>query len=139
MSAPVQPASPARGFTLIEVMVSMTILSVGILVLSGLLLRSSRTAEAASSVSYQTAILAAELGRYDAIPFTQLAAGTTCTTVTASPLPHDLCITITNVSANVRQVKVKVTPTGPTTIAADSVVFERSISGYPTNPLDNLP
>ena len=139
MSAPVQPASPARGFTLIEVMVSMTILSVGILVLSGLLLRSSRMAEAASSVSYQTAILAAELGRYDAIPFTQLAAGTTCTTVTASPLPHDLCITITNVSANVRQVKVKVTPTGPTTIAADSVVFERSISGYPANPLDNTP
>ena len=134
-----QPSGAPRGFTLIEVMVSMTILSVGILLLSSLLLRSTRTAEAASSVSYQTAILAAEIGRYDALPFTQLAAGTTCTTVTTSPLPHEMCITITNVSAKVRQVKVKVTPTAPTTIAADSVMFERSISGYATNPLDNLP
>jgi prepilin-type N-terminal cleavage/methylation domain-containing protein len=134
-----QPIRSARGFTLIEIMVSMTILAVGILFLSSLLLRSSRTAEAASTVSYQTAVLAAELGRYDAIPFSQLAAGTTCTTSTASPMPHDLCVTITNVSANVRQVKVKVTPTGPTMIAADSVVFDRSISGYPANPLDNTP
>ena len=139
MRTPTQPIGNARGFTLIEVMVSMTILAVGVLALTSLLVRSSRTAEAASAVSYQTAILATELGRYDAIPFTQLAAGTTCTTSTASPLPHDLCITITNVSANVRQVKVKVTPTGPTTITADSVVFDRSISGYPTNPLDQTP
>jgi prepilin-type N-terminal cleavage/methylation domain-containing protein len=134
-----QPSGASRGFTLIEVMVSMTILSVGILLLSSLLLRSTRTAEAASAVSYQTAILAAEIGRYDALPFTQLAAGTTCTTVTASPLPHQMCVTITNLSAKVRQVKVKVTPTAPTTIAADSVMFERSISGYATNPLDNVP
>lgn len=139
MNTPVQTSRADRGFTLIEVMVSMTILAIGILVLSGLLLRSSRTAEAASAVSYQTAIMAAEIGRYDALPFTQLAAGTTCTTVTASPLPHDLCVTITNLSPKVRQVTVKVTPTGPTTIPADSVMFERSISGYPSNPLDLTP
>lgn len=136
MTTAMQPPRRAQGFTLIEVMVSMTILAVGILVLSGLLLRSSRTAQAASSVSYQTAILAAEIGRYDALPFSQLAAGTTCTTVTASPLPHTICITVTNVSPKVRQVMVKVTPTAPTTIAADSIIFERSISGFPTNPLN---
>jgi prepilin-type N-terminal cleavage/methylation domain-containing protein len=120
------------GFTLIEVMVSITILAVGILALGGLLLRSSRTAEAASAVSYQTAALAAEAGRYDAIPFAQLVAGTTCTTVTAHPLPHSLCTTVTNVSAKVRQVMVKVTPTGNPLLPADSVMFERSISGNGT-------
>lgn len=127
-----------QGFTLIEVMVSMTILAIGILVLGGLLLRSSRSAEAASGVSYQTAIMATEIARYDAVPFSQLAAGTTCTTVTGPPLPHQLCTTITNVSAKVRQVKVKVTPTAAN-IAADSVLFERSISGYAVNPLNNVP
>ena len=124
----------AGGFTLIEVMVSLTILSIGILVLGGMLLRSSRTAEAASGVSYQTSIMAAEIARYDALPFSQLAAGTTCTTSTSLPLPHTLCTTITNISAKVRQVKVKVTPTA-TNIPADSVIFERSISGYASNPL----
>ncbi|MFL5401880.1 MAG: prepilin-type N-terminal cleavage/methylation domain-containing protein [Gemmatimonadales bacterium] len=121
------------GFTLIEVIVSITILAGGILILGGMLLRSSRTAEAASAVSYQTAAMMAEMARLDALPFTQLpAAGTVCTTVTAHPLPHDLCTTITVVSTKVRQVKVKVTPVGNPLLATDSVMFERSISGNGT-------
>jgi prepilin-type N-terminal cleavage/methylation domain-containing protein len=121
----------ATGFTLIEVMISITILAVGVMLMSGLLLRSSRAAEAASAVSYQTAAMAAEMNRYDALPFTQLAAGTTCTAVAAHPLPHQLCVIITDVSANRRQVKIRVTPTDPS-IRADSVEFERSITGSPT-------
>jgi prepilin-type N-terminal cleavage/methylation domain-containing protein len=120
-----------RGFTLIEVMVSITILAIGIMTLGGLLLRASRSAEAASAVSYQTSVMAAEMNRYDAVPFASLAAGTTCTTVTAHPLPHQICVVITTVSANVVQVKVRVTPTD-TSIPADSVMFERSITGAPT-------
>jgi prepilin-type N-terminal cleavage/methylation domain-containing protein len=126
--------NPARsqGFTLIEIMVSMTILAVGILALGGLLLRASRTAEAASAVSYQTTAMAAEMNRYNALPFDQLAAGTTCTTVATPPLPHTLCIIITNVAANVRLVTVRVTPTGSPPLPADSVMFERSITGNAT-------
>jgi prepilin-type N-terminal cleavage/methylation domain-containing protein len=129
MTAPTPRARHTAGFTLIEVMVSVTILAVGVLVLGGFLVRSSRTAEAASAISYQTAILAAELGRLDALPFDQLAAGTVCDTVTTSPLPRIRCSTITNVSAKIRQVKVKVTPTGNPLLQPDSVLFDRSISG----------
>ena len=134
MRARTQRSRPTGGFTLIEVMVSVTILAVGVLVLGGFLLRSSRTAEAASAVSYQTAMMAAELGRLDALPFDQLAAGTVCDTVTTSPLPRIRCSTITNVSAKIRQVKVKVTPTGNPLLGPDSVLFDRTISGN-GNPL----
>jgi prepilin-type N-terminal cleavage/methylation domain-containing protein len=126
----------ARGFTLIEVMVSLTIVSVGVLALGGLLIRSIRSAEAASAVSYQTTTLATEAGRLDALPFALLAAGTTCQTVTAMPFPHTQCTTITNLSAKLREVKVVVTPTGQPPLPADSVRFERSISGNGT-PLNN--
>jgi prepilin-type N-terminal cleavage/methylation domain-containing protein len=122
----------SRGFTLIEVLVSITILAVGILILGGLLTRSVRTAESASASSYQTAVMAAQAARFDAIPFDQLVAGTTCTTVTTLPLSHTQCVTVTNVTPKTRRVSVVVTPTGG---AADSVVFERSISGN-GNPLD---
>jgi prepilin-type N-terminal cleavage/methylation domain-containing protein len=125
----------SRGFTLVEVLLSMTILAIGILVMGGLLARSSRAAEAASAVSYQTSIMATEAARYDALPFDQLVAGTTCTTVTTAPLPHTRCVIITNVSAKLRQVNVRLTPANPLA-RADSVMFERSISGSPVNPLN---
>jgi prepilin-type N-terminal cleavage/methylation domain-containing protein len=127
-----QASRQTGGFTLIEVMVSVTILSVGVLVLGGFLLRSARTAEAASAVSYQTAIMAAEVGRLDAIPFDLLAAGTVCDTVTTSPLPRIRCTVITNVSTKIRQVKVRVTPTGNPLLRPDSVLFDRTISGNGT-------
>ena len=125
-----------RGFTLIEVMVSITILAVGILVLGSLLGRSARTAEASSAVSYQTAIMAATLARLDAVPFDQLTAGTVCDTVSASPLPRIRCTTVTNVSAKIRQVKVKVSAIGNPGVQPDSVIFDRSISGNGT-PLNS--
>ncbi|MGH7510531.1 MAG: type IV pilus modification PilV family protein [Gemmatimonadales bacterium] len=123
-----------RGFTLIEVLVSMGILAVATLALGTLLVRSSRTAEAASAGSYRTAALSAEVGRLGAIPFTQLAAGTTCATVTANPFPHGICSTIANVSAKIRRVSVVVTPANAA-VAPDSVVFERAISGEASPPL----
>jgi prepilin-type N-terminal cleavage/methylation domain-containing protein len=124
----------SRGFTLIEVMVSITILAVGIMVLGGLLLKSSRTAEAASSLSYQTTLMAKEVSYYDALPFDQLVAGNTCTTTTTHPLPNTLCVTITTVSAKIKQVKIRLRPTD-TSIPADSTMFERSKSGF-GNPLN---
>jgi prepilin-type N-terminal cleavage/methylation domain-containing protein len=123
---------PSRGFTLIEVLVSITILAVGILILGNMLVRSARTAEATSALSYQTAIMAAEANRLDAIPFAQLAAGTVCDTVTALPLPRIRCNTVADINAKLKQVKIKVTPTGNVPVNPDSVMFERSISGNGT-------
>jgi prepilin-type N-terminal cleavage/methylation domain-containing protein len=123
-----------RGFTLIEVLVSMTILAIGILVLGGLLLKSSRTAEAASSTSYQTALMAQQVAYYDALPFTQLVDGTTCTTTTTHPLPNTLCVVISTVNAKRKTIKIRLRPTD-THIAADSTMFERSttLSSTPLN------
>jgi prepilin-type N-terminal cleavage/methylation domain-containing protein len=123
------------GFTLIEVLVSITILSLSTLALANLLARSSRQATAASALVYQSAALSEEVGRMGAMPFTLLTAGTTCVTVTANPLPHTRCTTITDVSAKRKTVKVKVTPTGNPLLTADSTMFERSISGDAVPPL----
>jgi prepilin-type N-terminal cleavage/methylation domain-containing protein len=133
MSVRNRPGS--AGFTLVEILVSITILSVGILALGTLMGRGARSAGAASAVSFQTSILAAEAARFDAIPFTQLAAGTTCDTVTVAPLPRIRCGTITNINPKLRRVSVVVTPTGNPLLQADSVVFERSISGDAAPPL----
>jgi prepilin-type N-terminal cleavage/methylation domain-containing protein len=131
-----QHARRNPGFTLIEVLVSITILAVGILLLGNLLVRSARTADATSALSYQTAIMAAEANRLDAVPFAQLAAATVCDTETTLPLPRTRCITVTDINAKLKQVKIVVTPTGNVAVAPDSVMFERSISGPATPPLN---
>lgn len=123
------------GFTLIEILVSITILAVGILALGTLMARGARSAGAASSVSYQTTILGAEAARLDAIPFTLLVAGTTCDTVAAPPLPRIRCATVTNTNPKLRRVSVVITPTNNPQLRPDSVVFERSISGDAAPPL----
>jgi prepilin-type N-terminal cleavage/methylation domain-containing protein len=127
----------AAGFTLVEVIVTVTLITIGILLLGKMLLQSSRTAESAAAVSYQTAEMASTIGRLDALPFDQLVAGTTCDTVTASQLPRIRCATIADISAKVKRVTVTLTPTGSHAPPARSVVFDRSISGNGT-PL-NLP
>lgn len=134
MTARKQRAHQA-GFTLIEILVSITILSGGILALGTLMGRGARSAGAAAALSYQTTVMGAEAARYDAIPFTLLAAGTTCDTVAAPPLPRIRCATITSINPKLRRVSVVVTPTDNPLLQPDSVVFERSISGDAAPPL----
>ena len=118
-----------RGFTLVEVLVTITLISTGILVLGGMLLRSARAAEAASAISYQTAAMASEVARLDALPFTALAAGTTCDTLAVAQLPRVRCSIVAVVSPKLTRVTVRVAAIGNPLIPADSVIFERSISG----------
>ena len=124
-----------RGFTLVEVLVTITLISTGILVLGGMLLRSARAAGAASAVSYQTAAMAGEVARLDALPFTALAAGTTCDTLAVAQLPRVRCSIVAVVSPKVTRVTVRVTAIGNPLVPADSVIFERSISGDAVPPL----
>jgi prepilin-type N-terminal cleavage/methylation domain-containing protein len=128
--------SHRRGFTLVEVLVTITLISTGILVLGGMLLRSARAAGAASAVSYQTAAMASEVGRLDAVPFTALAAGTTCDTLAVAQLPRIRCSIIADISAKAKRVTVRVAAIGNPLIPTDSVIFERSISGDAAPPLN---
>jgi prepilin-type N-terminal cleavage/methylation domain-containing protein len=123
------------GFTLVEVLISMSVLSLGLVLLGSLLIRAARQATAASSLVYETAALSEEVSRLGAAPFTTLAAGNTCTTITAHPLPHQICTTITDVNTKRKSIKVKVTPSNNPYLTADSTMFERSISGNAVPPL----
>ena len=111
----------------------MTLLSVGSLALARMLVTATRLAGAAAANSYQTAMVSAEVSRYDATPFELLTAGTTCTSIT-NPFQGTRCTTINNVSSKVKQVTVVVTPSGNPLLHPITTSFTRSISGN-GNPL----
>lgn len=121
--------TPQRGFTLIESVVAIVLLSVCALALGGLLARSSRMAVASAQTIHGTAALSTEVARLNALPFAQLpAAGETCTTVTSAPFPHTRCTQLTDVSATVKQLRVRVSPASPD-VRSDTVTFRRSLPG----------
>jgi prepilin-type N-terminal cleavage/methylation domain-containing protein len=126
-----RPSPKTGGFTLVEVMVSMTLLSVGALALGSLLLRATRQAGAASAAAYQTAMVAGEVSRLGATPFNLLPAGNACVSIT-DPFPGTRCTTINNVSSKVKQVTVVVTPSGNPLLQPITTSFTRTISGNGT-------
>jgi prepilin-type N-terminal cleavage/methylation domain-containing protein len=117
------------GFTLVEAVVAIVLLSVGALALGGLLARSSRMAVSSASTVHGTAVLSTEVARLNAMPFNLLpAAGETCTTVSAAPFPHTRCTMVTDVSATVKELRVRLTPAAAN-VRPDTVNFQRTLPG----------
>ena len=134
---PHMPVSqPTAGFSLVEVLVSMTILSVASVAMGTLLVRATRAAGATSSAAHQTAAMSAAFARLDVLPFEALAAGTSCVTVTAVEFPYTQCTTINNVSSKIKLVTVVTTPSGNLLMHPDTTSFRRTRSGFDSgNPL----
>ncbi|MGH7510534.1 MAG: type IV pilus modification PilV family protein [Gemmatimonadales bacterium] len=135
MTTRAQMRRPDDGFSLVEVLVSMTILSIASLAMGTLMFRAARVAGATADASYQTAALSAEAGRLSTAPFESLVIGTSCATVTVPPFPHDVCSTINDISPKVRRITIVVTPSGNSLLRPATTSFNRTISGN-GNPLN---
>ena len=138
MTTPSVPQNTG-GFTLVEILVSMTLLSVASMSLGSMLFRAARQAGATSAAAHQTAALSGEVSRMDALPYDQLIPGTTCVNIATPPATQ--CTTINQVSAKVKQVTVVVTPSGNPLLHPITTSFTRTISGNAggTNPLKHTP
>lgn len=123
------------GFSLIEALVAMTLLSIVLLSLAPLSFRAAHGAVEANGAAHQTAALTSEVGRLDVLPFESLPVGTTCVTVSTPPFPHTRCTTVNNVSSKRKQVIVVVTPSGNSLLKPDTTIIERTPAGK-ANPLN---
>lgn len=114
------------GFTMMEILLSLVILSLGAVVLGQLMFRASRASRVRSTATYRTAALTQEVERLGVIPFDSLIVGSSCTTVSAGPFPHSLCTAVSGISTVSRQATVIVTPTGGNTLPPDTAVLLRT-------------
>lgn len=121
----------AGGFTLIEVMVSISLLGLTLMVMAPVTMRVARLSSRSTTATQRTAVLAGEVQRLEQLDFDDLTAGTTCQNETASDFPHWKCTRITNVNATTRRLVVIVTPAGST---PDSLTFDKTRSSR-YNPL----
>lgn len=114
-----------KGFVLVEVIVAMVLLAVAVSSLAALVYSVSRSGLAATGSAYRNGVLMQEVNRLETIPYDSMAVGSMSTTVTAQPYPHTRIVTVTEPVANVKTVKVVVTPAN-SAFKPDTVTFTRT-------------
>ena len=127
--------SNREGFTLVEVMIAMVILTTVMATLAGLTFQTARRALSAQGTDQRQAVMMEQVNMMSAVPFDSLRNFVGCSTVTAEPFPHTRCITRESISATVFRMKVIMTPTRSNVWAPDTMQIDRSKA--PPNPLNS--
>jgi prepilin-type N-terminal cleavage/methylation domain-containing protein len=122
-----------KGFSLIEVMVAMTMLAIVLMSLAKMSLMVSLRGRDNDLFAKRTAVLQLEANKLGAIPYATLASWpTTTTTLTLGGFAYTRRMAIANTGTNRYSIKVIIVPTSDTT-KKDSVTLDR------TKPATNTP
>lgn len=127
----------ARGFSLVEIMMAMLILSITLGGFAALTFQYVRRVQVTTGVASKTMEVSEQVQRLSALTFDSLASRAGCTTFSSGEFPHIRCITIATVGTGTRhkRVTIIITPVSPL-IKPDTVVFDRTKT--PTsNPLNS--
>ncbi len=114
----------ARGFSLIEIMVAMTILAITLAGFAGLTFQYLRRVRTLDGRVAELALMAEQAQRMTVLPWDSLDSRAGCTTIAGGSLPHTRCIGVTNVVAGRKLIQIVVTPTN-TALKPDTVLFHR--------------
>lgn len=122
-----------EGFTLIEILISVVLLSLVAAGLAGGLLATSRQSRTAGLVSGRGAVMNSEVSRLSATPTTALVAGTTTATVIRGGVAFTRTTEITTATDSIRARVIVAPPTGRG-VAPDTVVLTRTLRASSANP-----
>ena len=121
------------GFSLVEIVVAMLLLSVTLLALAALMTQVAQQGRATEVTAQRNAALVRHVNYFTALSFEALdPALAGCAVVDDAPMPYERCVEIT-AGTSTRTVKIKVTPTN-SAYRPDSAMFERTAP--PVNPFN---
>jgi prepilin-type N-terminal cleavage/methylation domain-containing protein len=121
------------GFTLLELVVAMTLLAFVLVGVAQLNFVLARRFYALSGASARGGIIAQQVNQFTAMAFDSLPAKVGTTTVSKPPLPYTRTISVTNVSPKLRLVTIIVTPLNPVFKADTEVVARQKPAKNPLN------
>ena len=126
-------AGRRAGFSLVEIVVAMMLLSVTLLALAALMTQVAAQGRATEVVSQRNAALIQNVNYFTALSYEALdPAMAGCQTVESGMMPYERCVEITQ-AGTTRTVKIKVTPQNEA-YRPDSAIFERT--ALPVNPFN---
>lgn len=115
-----------RGFTLLEVMIAVVMVSIITLSLTPVLVYEARREKIATAATYRWALSAESINRVNSIPAALLFPGTVCDTAAALPIRFQRCINTVNTTSRLQTVTVTVRPLDYSWIPGDTTVIERA-------------
>ena len=128
-----RPVARRSGFSLIEIMIALTILAIVLSTLAGLSLRVSQRMRTNEVRTFRQAELSKQANRFAAMPFSELSAAAVNLTVDTGAFPHTRTIRRVNVSSlSLDSIVITITPRSATTLR-DSIAVVRVNPPY--NPL----
>jgi prepilin-type N-terminal cleavage/methylation domain-containing protein len=122
-----------EGFTIVEVVISMVLLSIILVTLAGLTYASAQRAISATTVAQRQSFAMETVNRLVALPYASLPGAAGCQTVGTTNNQFTNCVTVT-VGGNAATVTVVTTPIHKTTVGASTITFRRAANNA-TNPL----
>lgn len=115
-----------RGFTLIEVMIAISVVAILSVSLTPIMVYQSRRERLATAATYRWALSAEAINRVNATPAAAMLEGTSCDTAAALPIRFERCLTVTNVTTRLQRATVVVLPLDYTWIPGDTLQIERA-------------
>lgn len=98
--------------TLIEIMFALTIMSVGLIALAGLMYQVARQTHASTAASYRSAALQRAGAWMESVSWNDIPGSTGCTIDTIGVLSYSNCVSYTQTSASLRRLQVVIAPQG---------------------------
>jgi len=123
-----------RGFSLIELLVAVSLLGVVLAPLAALIVQVARRSNEMSGLSHRSAAMIQHANRLSVLPFDSLRSRSGCADVTTPPFPHTWCVRVDSLSATVRRLTLVVTP-ATARLRPDTLVFARTKP--PVNPFNS--
>ena len=115
-----------RGISLVEVVIAMTILSVVLITLGGLMFDVARQTQSSAATTYRAAAVQQAAAWIEGLPWNDINGTSGCSSLSMGPLDFDRCVSVYDTTTSMKRVTVVITPTGTLTAQPDTVVLYRN-------------
>lgn len=126
--------APRAGFSLVEVVVGLTLLAIALTTVARLDYNVMRRSVEVGSASYANATLLRQVNRFLSLPYDSISAHVGCITVSTGPQPNTACASVSTVNSTTVQVMIISRLTG-TVSRPDTVLLYRT-TATTSNPLN---
>lgn len=110
---------------MVEVVVSMTLLGVGLLGLAGLTSVAAHRATGVSHLTTMSQTVMQQVNRISVLPYDSLTLGTRCKSITENRFSYTRCLQVDSVQVSVKQITLTITPAN-SSIKPITEVFRRT-------------